>query len=240
MQQWSYTSRIGLLSNHNVTKLTSFSWSSTGLPTNAIMRILWFLPCLCFSASWGGKKMTEKCNINKYSKRRISKSRGVLTPHKLKTIQLRKPKQTNPKAQDQSEGFFVTESQILTCATLMPVQKLMFPRGWTACSLDRILAVSGVSVVSTSQLLQRGRVFCCCYTQTSLQACALNSRCITIFQWLLCHRDQAHVVLGVAARFGVADDVDRVLLSLKPCWQEVSISHVLTVVHTGECKSETV
>lgn len=37
----------------------------------------------------------------------------------------------------------------------MPVQKLMFPRGCTACSLDRILAVSGVSVVNTSQLLQR-------------------------------------------------------------------------------------
>lgn len=43
----------------------------------------------------------------------------------------------------------------LTCATLMPVQKLMFPRGCTACSLDSILPVSGVSVVSTSQLLHR-------------------------------------------------------------------------------------
>lgn len=42
----------------------------------------------------------------------------------------------------------------LTCATLMPVQKLMFPRGCTACSLERILPVSGVSVVSTSQLLR--------------------------------------------------------------------------------------
>lgn len=43
----------------------------------------------------------------------------------------------------------------LTCATLIPVQKLMFPHGCTACSFDSILPVSGVSVVSTSQLLQR-------------------------------------------------------------------------------------
>lgn len=42
----------------------------------------------------------------------------------------------------------------LTCATLIPVQKLMFPHGCTACSFDSILPVSGVSVVSTSQLLQ--------------------------------------------------------------------------------------
>lgn len=74
----------------------------------------------------------------------------------------------------------------------------------------------------------------------TLQHCALNSRALLFSKWLLCHCDQAHVVFGVAARLGVADDVDRVLLSLKPCWQEVSISHVLTVVHAGECKSETV
>lgn len=49
------------------------------------------------------------------------------------------------------------ENHRLTCATLMPVQKLMLPRGCTACSLDSILPVSGVSVVSTSQLLHVDR-----------------------------------------------------------------------------------
>lgn len=121
-------------------------------------------------------------------------------------------------------------SRILTCATLMPVQKLMFPRGCTACSLDRILAVSGVSVVSTSQLLHRGHF---CHTLTFLQACTYNPPPLYC-EWLLCHGDQANVVFRVAACFGVANDVDRVLLSLKPRGKEVSISHVLTIVHTGK------
>lgn len=32
-------------------KLTSFSLSSIGLPTKAMILILWFFPCLCFRAS---------------------------------------------------------------------------------------------------------------------------------------------------------------------------------------------
>lgn len=35
--------------------LTSFSLSSTGLPTKAMMRILWFFPWRCFRASWKGR-----------------------------------------------------------------------------------------------------------------------------------------------------------------------------------------
>lgn len=31
---------------------SSFSSDSTGLPTKATIRILWFLPCLCFRANW--------------------------------------------------------------------------------------------------------------------------------------------------------------------------------------------
>lgn len=57
-------------------------------------------------------------------------------------------------------------------------------------------------------------------------------------QQLLCHGDQAHVVFRVAARFGVANDVHRILLSLKPCGQKVSISHVLTVVHARKNKKQ--
>lgn len=57
----------------------------------------------------------------------------------------------------------------LTCATLMPVQKLMFPRGCTAWSFDSILAVSGVSVVRTSQLLHTD-ITHCSYTNIFLQA----------------------------------------------------------------------
>lgn len=77
-------------------------------------------------------------------------------------------------SQNQSK-IFLQQKVILTCATRMPVQKLMLPRGCTACNLDRILAVSGVSVVSTSQLLQRD---CFCHTQTFLQVCAVNTRAL--------------------------------------------------------------
>lgn len=37
------------------------------------------------------------------------------------------------------------------------MQKVIFPLGCTVCSFDRIRPVSGVSVVNTSQLLQRKR-----------------------------------------------------------------------------------
>lgn len=42
--------------------------SSTGLPTNAIMRILWFLPCLCFSANYRERKTlwTENMHLCEY------------------------------------------------------------------------------------------------------------------------------------------------------------------------------
>ena len=64
------------------------------------------------------------------------------------------------------EDSLFHESQTLTCATLMPVQKQMFPIGCTACSLDSILPVSGVSVVSTSQLLHRHITQLCVITLT--------------------------------------------------------------------------
>lgn len=47
---------VTYIMQNTLTSLTSFSLSSTGLPTNAIMRILWFLPCLCFSANYREKK----------------------------------------------------------------------------------------------------------------------------------------------------------------------------------------
>lgn len=105
--------------------LTSFSLSSTGLPTNTIMRILWFFPCLCFSASFR-KQNQSHTNLN-----------------------------SNNSYSNVIHPFHFNDSRKPTCATLIPVQKLMFPQGWTAWSLDSILAVSGVSVVSTSQLLNK-------------------------------------------------------------------------------------
>lgn len=119
------------------------------------------------------------------------------------------------------------ENHKLTCATLMPVQKLMFPRGCTACSLDSILPVSGVSVVSTSQLLHRD------ITLLLLDYHILGvTTIIQIHCFLLCHGDEAHVVFRVAAGLRVTNNINCILLSLQPGGQKVSISHVLTVIHT--------
>ncbi len=115
----------------------------------------------------------------------------------------------------------------LTCATLMPVQKLMFPRGCTACSLDSILPVSGVSVVNTSQLLDMNITLALLCEHILNVSALIHIHCI-----LLCHGNEAHIVLRVAAGLGVTDNVNCVLLSLQPGGQKVSIAHVLTVVHT--------
>lgn len=123
------------------------------------------------------KKERAVCSNNKYSKWCIRKLSAAFTQfwamHLCKNNQA--PQHLFPYLSfltNQDSENLLTKSQILTCATLIPVQKLMFPRGCTACSLDRILAVSGVSVVNTSQLLQRGHF---CYTFTFLQACMYNS-----------------------------------------------------------------
>lgn len=212
------------------------------------MRILWFLPCLCFSASWGGKRMTEKCNINKYSKWCIGKSRGVFTQLKLLAIQLRRNKQT-PKllfsyslalifraSQDQSKGFLWLKVRYSHVPPWCRCRSWCFPEAaqhaaWTESWLCQELVWSALHSCC------REVVF---VTLKHSYKPVHSTHVHYYFQWLLCHCDQAHVVFGVAARFGVANDVDRVLLSLKPCWQEVSISHVLTVVHTGKEKSEAV
>lgn len=117
----------------------------------------------------------------------------------------------------------------LTCATLMPVQKLMFPRGCTAWSLDSILPVSGVSVVSTSQLLHREKTLLPLYWHILNVSTVIPSHCL-----LLCHGDEAHIVFRVAASLGVTNNINCILLSLQPGGQKVSIAHVLTVVHTKE------
>ena len=55
--------------------------------------------------------------------------------------------------------------------------------------------------------------------------------------FLLGHCDEADVVLWVAAGLGVTDDIHCVLLGLQSCGQEVSITHVFTVVHTKRRQS---
>ena len=55
---------------------------------------------------------------------------------------------------------------------------------------------------------------------------------------LLCHGDEAHVVFRVAAGLRVTHNDNCILLSLQPGGQKVSISHVLTVVHTKEHKQQ--
>ena len=50
---------------------------------------------------------------------------------------------------------------------------------------------------------------------------------------ILCHRKQSNCVLNVLPRFHVADSVDCILLGLKPCWNEVTITHPFTIVNTG-------
>lgn len=49
---------------------------------------------------------------------------------------------------------------------------------------------------------------------------------------LLCHCDEAHIVLGIAAGLGVTNNVNCILLGLQSGGQKVSIAHVLTIVHT--------
>ncbi len=105
----------------------------------------------------------------------------------------------------------------LTCATLMPVQKLMTPLGWTAWSFDRILPVSGVSVVRTSQLLQHTHTHS--GSPVSIDFVTFvpvnkTNRLNQIFI-LLGQSDEPHVVFGVSSSFWVTDDVDSVLLGLK-------------------------
>ena len=55
---------------------------------------------------------------------------------------------------------------------------------------------------------------------------------------ILCHREQSNCVLNVLPRFHVADSVDCILLGLKPCWNEVTITHPFTIVNTGERERE--
>lgn len=112
----------------------------------------------------------------------------------------------------------------------MPVQKLMLPRGCTACSLDSILPVSGVSVVSTSQLLHTEKTI-------ALLCTILNVRAqIKVQRLLLCHGDEAYVIFWVTAGLGMTNNINCILLSLQPSGQEVPITHVLTIVHTKETR----
>ena len=55
---------------------------------------------------------------------------------------------------------------------------------------------------------------------------------------ILCHGKQSNCVLNVLPCFHVADSVDCILLGLKPGWNEVTITHPLTVVNTGERERE--
>lgn len=48
----------------------------------------------------------------------------------------------------------------------------------------------------------------------------------------LCHGDEAHIVFRVAAGLRVTNNINCILLSLESGGKKVSISHVLTVVHT--------
>lgn len=109
----------------------------------------------------------------------------------------------------------------------------MFPRGCTACSLESIRPVSGVSVVSTSQLLQKDKTLALLYNHILNVSAHIKEPCD-----LLCHSDEAHIVFRVAACLGVTNYVNSILLSLQPSGQEVSISHILTVVHTMNNKQK--
>lgn len=87
--------------------------------------------------------------------------------------------------------------------------------------------MSGVSVVSTSQLL---------HTWVENYAIIIvtqnTSTPIQIEQLLLCHGDQTHIIFRVATGFGVTNYINCILLGLEPGGQKVTIAHVLTVVHT--------
>lgn len=60
----------------------------------------------------------------------------------------------------------------------MPVQKHIFPLGWTAWSLDRMRPVSGVSVVSTSQLLHENTKS---HGSSSRKTASVNYYCFFFF-----------------------------------------------------------
>lgn len=82
-------------------------------------------------------------------------------------------------------------------------------------------------MVSTSQLLHGDKT-------AALLGDVLNARTQSEAQSsLLCHGDEAHVIFRVAAGLGVTNNINCILLSLQPGGQKISISHVLTVVHTG-------
>lgn len=49
---------------------------------------------------------------------------------------------------------------------------------------------------------------------------------------LLCHGDEANVVLRVAAGLRVTNNINCILLGLQSGGQKVSIAHVFTIVHT--------
>lgn len=61
----------------------------------------------------------------------------------------------------------------------MPVQKQIFPLGWTAWSLDRMRPESGVSVVRTSQLLYENKTNIHIYwsTATMYSNCNYAKKC---------------------------------------------------------------
>lgn len=75
---------------------------------------------------------------------------------------------------------------------------------------------SGVSVVSTSQLLEQISSQLQCIHWTCIGEPPKKSPVGEPFEgFLLGHGDEAHVVLGVAACFRVTNDVNGILLSLQ-------------------------
>lgn len=181
------------------------------------------------------KKEREKCNINKYSKWFMGKSSGVLTHIKFWAMQLCK---TSPKA---LISLLVIPNESRAVSYILMTVRYSHVPPWCQCR-NWCFPEVAQHAAWTESCLRPGSVL------STLRSCCREAIFVTLwhsykpvctntqhyFQQLLCHCDQAHVVFRVAACFGVANDVDRVLLSLKPCGQEVSISHVLTVVHTSK------
>lgn len=87
-------------------------------------------------------------------------------------------------------------------------------------------------MVSTSQLLHRDIALVLLYGHILSICTLIQTHCL-----LLCHGDEAHVVFRVSAGLGVTNNINCVLLSLKPGGQKVSIAHVLTIVHTKKNSS---